>query len=130
MRVKAALSLSLLCSVCGLAACSSRPTAPAVAPAVTEIAPPPAAAPGVVGGLIGQSLNEKDRDTAIAAQQDAIATGVRKSWRGDKGAYGFVIPGAETGDCRDYTHRIFIDGRPQEAKGKACRENGEWRVKN
>ncbi len=91
-------------------------------------APPAPPAPGVLGGPIGQALDERTALTAIAAQQEAVASGTRKSWRGDAGAYGFVTPGAENGSCRDYTHEIFINGRPQEAKGQACRQDGEWRV--
>lgn len=127
MRAKATLAMSLLCAIFGGAGCSSTtdPSAPAAA-AVAAVPPP--AAPGVVGGAIGQSLGEKDRATAIAAQQDAVASGGRKSWRGENGSYGFIVPGAENGSCRDYTHKIFINGRPQEAKGQACRQNGDWRV--
>lgn len=126
-RAKATLAMSLLCSVLGVAACSSTSAPPAatVAPAPATPAPP---APGVVGGPIGQSLGDADRAAAIAAQQDAVSSGTRKSWRGDHGTYGFITPGAENGSCRDYTHKIFVNGRPQEAKGRACRQNGEWRV--
>lgn len=112
-----------------LAGCQSVGAPPSVGAAnATAVVAPPAPAPGVIGAAIGQSLDETDRFAAIAAQQDAVATGNRKSWRGGKGAYGFIIPGPETGGCRDYTHRIFINGRPQEAKGRACQENGAWRV--
>ncbi len=127
MRAQAAVAMSLLFGVPGLTACSSTSEPEKVtAAAPTAPAPPPAA--GVVSGAIGQPLGEKDRAAAIVAQQEAVSSGSRKSWRGEKGAYGFVIPGAENGSCRDYTHRIFVNGRPQEAKGQACRENGEWRV--
>jgi surface antigen len=126
MRAKATVAMSLLGATLGVAACNSIPEPPH-APTAPVVAPPPPA-PGVIGGVIGQSLDEKDRATAIAAQQEAVASGARKSWRGDHGAYGFVTPGAENGACRDYTHKIFINGRPQEAKGQACRQNGEWRV--
>jgi surface antigen len=128
MRAKATMAISLLCAACGLSACSSTPEKPAAVVTAPVPAVPPPPAPGVVGGAIGQSLGEKDRAAAIAAQQDAVSSGARKSWRGEKGAYGFVTPGPESGSCRDYSHKIFINGRPQEAKGQACRENGEWRV--
>lgn len=127
MRVRTALAMSLLCSIAGLAGCSARPSPPAAAAVVHDLAPPPPA-PGVVGGPAGQALGEKDRATAIATQQEAVSSGIRKSWRGEAGAYGFITPGAETGACREYTHKIFINGRPQEGKGRACRENGAWRV--
>jgi surface antigen len=118
----------VLIAASGLAGCTSTP-APAVATAAVAEPPPVAAStPGVLSGSIGQSLSEKDRETAMTAQQEAVSSGARKSWRGEKGAYGFVTPGAESGACRDYTHKIFVNGRPQEAKGQACRQNGEWRI--
>jgi surface antigen len=127
MRAKA--TLAILIAALGLAACTSTPTpVAATAPAIETPPPPATPAPGVLAGSIGQSLSEKDRETAIAAQQDAVSSGARKSWRGEHGVYGFVAPGAENGACRDYTHKIFVNGRPQEAKGQACRQNGEWRV--
>ncbi len=127
MRAKATLAMSLLFSASGLGACSSTSEPPAAAAAPAVVAPPPPA-PGVIGGAFGLSLTEKDRAAAIAAQQEAVSSGARKSWRGEKGSYGFVTPSAENGPCRDYTHKIFVNGRPQEAKGQACRENGEWRI--
>lgn len=127
MGAKAMTAMILISAAFGLTACNSTP-APAIALQAPVVAAPPPPAAGVVGGAIGQGLDEKDRSAAIGAQQQAVASGVRKSWRGDHGAYGFVTPGPESGDCRDYTHRIFINGRPQEAKGQACRQNGEWRV--
>jgi surface antigen len=127
MRAKTTLAIVLIAA--GLAACTSTPT-PVATPTAAVAAPPPptAPAPGVLSGALGQSLSEKDRETAMAAQQEAIASGARKSWRGERGAYGFIAPGPENGACRDYTHKIFVNGRPQEAKGQACRENGEWRI--
>ena len=125
--MRATTVIGLLCAALGLASCGSTTdrTPTGTIPAV-ETPPPPAA--GVVGGPIGQSLDEKDRAAAIAAQQEAVASGARKSWRGAHGAYGFVAPGPESGNCRDYMHKIFINGRPQEAQGQACLRNGEWRV--
>jgi surface antigen len=98
-------------------------------PAQVEQAPLPPA-PGVLDGPIGLTLGEKDRAAAIAAQQDAVASGLRRSWRGERGVYGFIAPGVENGECRGYAHKIFIAGRPKEARGEACRENGAWRVKS
>lgn len=127
MRPTATLVIILI-AASGLGACTSTPAPePATAAAVAP-QPPATPAPGVLSGAIGQSLSEKDRETAIAAQQEAIASGARKAWRGEHGVYGFIAPGPENGACRDYTHKIFVNGRPQEAKGQACRQNGEWRV--
>ena len=112
-----------------LSACTSTGAPP---PPVETTTPTPTVAaqpaPGVIGAAIGQSLDETDSAVATAAQQEAVASGSRKSWRGAHGAYGFITPGPESGGCRDYTHRIFINGRPQEARGRACQENGDWRI--
>lgn len=111
-----------------LAACNAAsppPNAAATAAPPTPVPPPS----GVVGSLVGQSLDEGDREKAILAQNEAVNSGSRKTWRGAHGAYGYILPGPEAGNCRDYTHRIFVNGRPQEAKGQACRgSDGAWRV--
>jgi surface antigen len=120
--------LVLLLALAGCASTTapqmSSPAAPA--PADERVPEPPA--PGVIGVSVGQTLDGKDRTVAIAAQQDAIVSGARKSWRSASGAYGFILPGAETGACRPYTHKIFINGRPQEASGAACLKDGVWRA--
>lgn len=153
MSIRAAHIIATLGMVCAarlLTGCNSVPT-PAIAagpPAAVAVAPPsmggaltappPAAVtaaplspppmPGVVGTSIGRDLDEKDRAIAIAAQQEAVASGKRKTWRGVHGTYGFIEPGPDAGGCRDYTHKIFINGRPQEAKGQACRSGDNWRM--
>ena len=90
-----------------------------------------AALGGVVGNAIGRDLDEQDRQAAYDAQAQAWESGQRRPWRGAR-AYGYVEPGAEftdsRGACRNYTHRIYIDGRPQAAQGVACRgPDGVWR---
>jgi len=118
-----------LMALAALPACSASQTpAPVVAaPAGVAAAPEPLPA-GVVGVSVGRELDERDRAAAIAAQDEAVNSGKQKSWKGDKTAYGFITPGPENGDCRDYTHKIYINGRPQEAKGQACRKGDVWRV--
>jgi surface antigen len=108
-----------------LAACnSSAPPATAVAPAAPE---PPGA--GVVGVSVGQNLSDKDKEAAIAAQHEAVNSGARKTWKGSHGVYGYIEPGPESGSCRDYTHHVFVNGRPTSAKGQACRKaDGVYRA--
>ena len=91
---------------------------------------------GIVGSEIGRSMDRQDR---ILAQQAELAafergrSGEPVAWRNpDNGRYGEVIPTApyKRGyeDCRDYTHTIYIDGRPQAMRGTACRNpDGTWR---
>ena len=82
---------------------------------------------------MGSKLDENDRRAAGLAQLSAIESGTPKSWRGRAGAYGFIEPGKEgqraEGVCRDYSHTIYVDGRPQTGKGLACKgQNGGWRI--
>jgi surface antigen len=90
---------------------------------------------GIVGSEIGRSLDKQDRMLAQEAEFDALERGqsgsVRK-WRNpDNGRYGEVIPSKpykrNALDCRDYTHKIYINGKPQAMKGTACRNpDGTW----
>src|SRR5919108_1921898 len=91
---------------------------------------------GIVGSEIGRSLDQQDRMLAQQAELAALErgrSGERTPWRNpDNGRYGEVIPGTPYkrgyDDCRDYTHTIYIDGRPQTMRGTACRNpDGTWR---
>ena len=59
--------------------------------------------------------------------------GVGTPWRNpDSHHYGMVVPGRvyQNGgyNCRDYTHTVYIDGRPETMRGRACRNgDGSWR---
>jgi surface antigen len=81
-------------------------------------------------GPVGQGLDSKDLDAAYKAQLAALDTGKRSAWRGQKGMFGYVEVGPEgglTGSCRDYTHVVYVGGRPRNGKGVACRQStGEW----
>ncbi|KUO61793.1 MAG: hypothetical protein APF80_00065 [Alphaproteobacteria bacterium BRH_c36] len=90
---------------------------------------------GVVGHTIGKSLDEQDRRYAQEAELAALEdgrSGVSRSWRNpDSGRYGEVVPQRPykrgSRDCRDYTHTVFIDGRPETMSGTACRNpDGTW----
>ncbi|MCG8560843.1 MAG: glycine zipper 2TM domain-containing protein [Hyphomicrobiales bacterium] len=91
---------------------------------------------GIVGNSIGQSLDEADRRAAQAAEYRALEHGQSGSatpWRNpDTGRHGTVVPGrpytVQNQHCRNYTHTIYIDGRPETMTGKACRQpDGTWR---
>ena len=107
----------------------------------TSLGPKPeAAAPvgitgGIIGGAIGTTLDERDRQRAFAAEVQALEfgePGIPVGWRGDAPKrYGTVVPGApyqtRGARCRDYSHSIYIDGQPQIARGTACRNaDGKW----
>ncbi len=92
---------------------------------------------GLVGSEIGRSLDERDRQEALAAEYRALEfgrAGRPVAWRNDSsGIYGEVVTGAEykinSLDCRDYTHTVHVDGRPRVSRGTACRQpDNTWRV--
>ncbi len=90
---------------------------------------------GIIGNEIGRSLDQQDRMLAQRTEFDALErgeSGRAKVWRNpDNGRYGEVVPSRPyrrgERDCRDYTHKIYIDGRPQAMRGTACRNpDGTW----
>lgn len=90
---------------------------------------------GVIGNQIGASLDEADRRAAMEAQYRALeygAPGRPTPWRNPRsGHYGNIVPGqpyqTSGRHCRDYTHTIYVDGRPQTLRGRACRNpDGTW----
>ncbi len=92
--------------------------------------PTGAALGGVLGGPIGASLTEADRQAAWNAQIAALDSGQSRSWRGVHGVFGFVAPGAETGGgCRAYSQTIYVAGRPNRGRGVACKQaDGTWKM--
>ncbi|MGF1649996.1 MAG: RT0821/Lpp0805 family surface protein [Hyphomicrobiaceae bacterium] len=90
---------------------------------------------GVIGHSIGQRLDDIDRRYARDAEFEALESArydepVR--WRNPQsGRHGEVIPRRSYRrgrlECREYEHRIFIDGRPEVLIGEACRNpDGTW----
>ena len=65
-------------------------------------------------------------------QEEGGAAGAPMAWENpDSGRRGTIVPGPQYdrrgARCRDYTHTIYIDGRPQVARGAACRNpDGSW----
>ena len=89
----------------------------------------------LIGNRIGNALDEEDKKRAYAAEMEALErgpSGAPVAWRNpDSGRYGSVVPGPAYVDrgrnCRAYTETIYIDGRPQTARGTACRNpDGSW----
>ena len=90
---------------------------------------------GIVGNEIGRSMDRQDRMLAQQAEYAALERGESgrpHQWRNpDNGRYGEVIPEARyrrgPQDCRDFVHKVYIDGRPQQMRGTACRNpDGTW----
>ena len=115
---------------------------PVASAASVPEAPPPVVYGAFLEGPIGLKLSQADRDKAFAAEQDALATGQRKTWKGDRGTFGFVepaivaplavsdpavAPALET--CAAFTSTIFLNGRPQTGHGRGCRNgDGTFRI--
>ncbi len=88
---------------------------------------------GAVLGAAGKGLSDRDRKIAGKAQYDAISEGKRLSWKGADGSFGFILPGPVSGagsnSCREYSHTIYLNGRPSSGKGKACKTgSGRWNI--
>ena len=90
---------------------------------------------GIVGSEIGRDLDENDRRRASQAEFAALEngrTGRAREWRNpDTGHYGRITPQRPyrvgNQNCRDFTHTIYIDGRPETMRGRACRNgDGSW----
>ena len=117
---------SLLLASCAIETSLNPKPEPAGVPEITG---------GILGGAMGTALDERDRQRAFAAEVQALEhgePGIPVGWRGDgPKRYGTVVPGApyqtRGAKCRDYSHSIYIDGRPQIARGTACRNaDGSW----
>ena len=94
-----------------------------------------AAIGGLIGNRIGAAMDDEDKRRAYYAQVDALergSAGAPIAWENpDSGRRGPIVPGPQYDRrgsvCRDYTHTIYIDGRPQVARGAACRNaDGSW----
>jgi surface antigen len=106
-----------------VAAASAPPAAGAVVPENVD----PAMLGGVLAGSVGLGLENSDRIAAYKAQVAALESGERKSWRGEKGVYGFVEAAPSQGSCRSFTQTVYVAGRPYVGRGSACRQaDGIW----
>ncbi len=92
---------------------------------------------GLIGNRIGAAADEDARRRAMQAEYQALQYGPPNTpvvWRDpDDNVYGEVVPGApyQRGgqNCRDYTHTIYVDGRPEVGRGTACRlPDGTWQT--
>lgn len=94
-----------------------------------------AAIGGLIGNRIGAAMDDEDRRLAYQAQIEALeqgAPGAPVGWRNpSSGRHGSIVPGPaymQRGlQCRGYTHTVYLDSRPQIARGTACRNgDGTW----
>lgn len=126
---KLLFSLFLISTLPLLAACNSS----APPPPVQAAAPVDNALQGFVMKPEVAALGERERRTAGDAQYKAVSEGQRVSWKGNGGSFGFVEPGPEkpgsNAVCREYSHTVYLNGRPVRGVGEACRSPaGVWRI--
>jgi len=127
--------IAALLTALALAACAADPGPQQTGSVAYSATSNKVASAGVLGNGLGESLDERDRERAYAAEMQALdqgEPGEPVGWRGvSPGRYGTVVPGGyyETRGvrCRDYSHTIYVDGRPQTARATACRNpDGTW----
>jgi surface antigen len=96
-----------------------------------------AGAGALIGGAIGQKLDEKDRQLMEEKSQQALEsgkTGQAIAWNNpDNGHAGTITPTKtyQEGNryCREYTQKVIIDGKEQQAYGRACRQpDSTWQI--
>lgn len=91
---------------------------------------------GAIGAMLSSKLDCEDRAYAYRTYNDGFNSGrtnVNYEWRNPKNNRRGEFMVRDYYDdpdgfrCADYTQKIYIDGRPQEAKGRACRQpDGAW----
>lgn len=90
----------------------------------------------MVGSELGRSLDEQDRQLSRGATQQALESGQSTNWNNNNSGHsGTITPTrtytADNTQCREYQHRVKINGRYQDAYGTACRQpDGTWRLVN
>jgi surface antigen len=94
---------------------------------------------GLLGGAIGDSLDQRDREYMQRSSHQSMEfgrIGEAATWRNpDTGHYGSVTPTRtyqESGGnyCREFTQTVTVNGRQQEAYGRACRQpDGSWMIR-
>jgi surface antigen len=93
---------------------------------------------GLVGGAVGNALDQKDKEMAQRAAQQAFEysrTGESSAWQNpDSGNSGSITPTRTyqqpSGQyCREYEQDIVVDGNREKTYGTACRNrDGSWRI--
>lgn len=91
-----------------------------------------------LGGSFGSSLDKIDQQNHIQTSQHALETapvGQPMTWRNpDSGNSGSVTPTrtyqqADGSYCREYRQTIVVNGKSQQAFGRACRQvDGSWQI--
>ncbi len=91
-----------------------------------------------VGSEIGKSLDSADKAAMQNSTQRALETapsGQTVAWQNpDSGNSGTIVPKPAIQEnsgqyCREYQQTITVDGRSEQAFGRACRQpDGSWKI--
>ena len=89
---------------------------------------------GLISGPIGAGLGAGEKQRALAAEFQALEyaqSGQAVTWTGGSGRSGSVVPAQPyrvgSQDCRQFAHKVVIDGTTRTARGTACRNpDGSW----
>jgi len=91
-----------------------------------------------LGKEIGRTLDEADMKRADETTQETLETadtGETVSWNNpDSGNSGTATAksdrqAANGGECRDFESTVTIDGKEEQANGRACRQpDGSWKI--
>jgi len=89
----------------------------------------------LVGSEIGRKLDENDRQAIAQAEYQALeSAGPNRpvAWDNPRSGHrGQVSAGpayfVNERNCRDYSHTLYVDGKPEILRGTACRSpEGNW----
>lgn len=90
----------------------------------------------VIGGQVGKSMDETDRLKAQHALE-TNPTGQPSTWQNPDSGYTYTVTPVKTYKntegryCREYTTKVNIGGKMEDAYGTACRQpDGTWEVVN
>jgi surface antigen len=130
---------ALLLAACGTDAPSPGANSGVVDGSAVAAGEGPATIGAIEGGLlgtdIGLSLNAEERAAAAQAEYEALEygrAGQPTMWQAGS-TRGEISVGTTYEvnqlDCREYTHTVYIGGRPRVVSGTACRQpDGTWRI--
>lgn len=87
-----------------------------------------------VGGYVGARLDDYDRQQ-MAYTLENNRDNAPAQWRNPNTNRGYSMAPTRTysepggAPCREFTQTVYIDGKPETAKGTACRQpDGVWRI--
>ncbi|MGA7802639.1 MAG: RT0821/Lpp0805 family surface protein [Gammaproteobacteria bacterium] len=90
----------------------------------------------VIGGRIGQSMDDTDRLKAQHALE-TNPTGQPSTWQNPDSGNTYTVTPVKTYQnpegryCREYTTKVNIGGKKEDAYGTACRQpDGTWQMVN